>query len=114
MKPGPHEITKLLRDWSTGDETALDRLMPLVYDELHRLAHQHMKRELLSKGRLDEAQPLLEDAIRKNSGDLRARARLALLITLRGKFREAEAAIPAILKDARNNRSYHRFYSVHG
>ena len=29
----------------SGDRAALDRLMPLVYDELHRLAHQYMKRE---------------------------------------------------------------------
>jgi TolB-like protein/Flp pilus assembly protein TadD/predicted Ser/Thr protein kinase len=62
---------------------------------------------LIAKGRLDEAQPLLEDAINKNSGDLRARSRLALLIALRGKFQEAEAAIPPILKQARNNRAYH-------
>ena len=45
MKPAPNEITQLLKDWSGGDQTALDRLMPLVYDELHRLAHQHMRRE---------------------------------------------------------------------
>lgn len=45
MTAGPHEITKLLKDWSSGDRAALDRLMPLVYDELHRLAHQYMKRE---------------------------------------------------------------------
>jgi RNA polymerase sigma factor (TIGR02999 family) len=45
MTAGQHEITKLLKDWSNGDRAALDRLMPLVYDELHRLAHQYMKRE---------------------------------------------------------------------
>lgn len=44
-EPAPHEITKLLKDWSGGDSTALDRLIPLVYEELHRLAHQHMRRE---------------------------------------------------------------------
>jgi RNA polymerase sigma factor (TIGR02999 family) len=44
-KPAPHEITKLLEDWSGGGSTALDRLIPLVYDELHRLAHQHMRGE---------------------------------------------------------------------
>src|SRR5215203_1201842 len=44
-KPAPDEITKLLKDWSGGDSTALDRLIPLVYEELHRLAHQHMRRE---------------------------------------------------------------------
>jgi serine/threonine-protein kinase len=64
-------------------------------------------RALIEKGRLDEAQPLVEDAVQKNSGDLRARARLALIFALRGKFREAEAAIPPILDQARNNRAYH-------
>ena len=62
---------------------------------------------LMAKGRLDEAQPLLEGAVKKNSGDLRARGRLALLLALRGKFQEAEAAIPPILEQARNNRGYH-------
>ena len=62
---------------------------------------------LMAKGRLDEAQPLLEEAVKKNSGDLRARGRLALLFALRGKLQEAEAAIPSILKEARNNRGYH-------
>ena len=44
-EPASHEITKLLKDWSGGDSTARDRLIPLVYDQLHRLAHQHMRRE---------------------------------------------------------------------
>lgn len=41
----PKEVTQLLADWSHGDQSALDRLMPLVYDELRRLAHRHMARE---------------------------------------------------------------------
>src|SRR2546423_11890468 len=45
MTPATHEVTKLLKAWSDGDESALDKLMPLVYDELHRLARQHMRRE---------------------------------------------------------------------
>ena len=45
MTPAPHGVTRLLKDWSDGDQTALDQLMPLVYDELRRLAHQHMRRE---------------------------------------------------------------------
>lgn len=44
-EPAPHEITKLLKDWANGDSTALEKVIPLVYDELHRLAHQHMRRE---------------------------------------------------------------------
>lgn len=43
--PSPHEVTQLLIDWSQGDRAALDRLMPLVYDELRRLAHHYMSRE---------------------------------------------------------------------
>lgn len=41
----PHEVTQLLVAWSNGDKTALDRLMPLVYMELSRLAHLYMGRE---------------------------------------------------------------------
>jgi RNA polymerase sigma factor (TIGR02999 family) len=35
----------LLRAWTAGDRRALDELTPIVYDELHRLAHRYMKRE---------------------------------------------------------------------
>src|SRR5215510_464616 len=38
-------ITQLLERWSEGDRSALDELMPLVYDELHRLAGRHLARE---------------------------------------------------------------------
>ncbi len=38
-------ITQLLKRWERGDEKALDRLMPLVYDELHRLATAYLRRE---------------------------------------------------------------------
>jgi RNA polymerase sigma factor (TIGR02999 family) len=41
----PNEVTRLLDDWSGGDREALDKLMPLVYDELRRLAHRHMAHE---------------------------------------------------------------------
>jgi len=41
----PHEVTRLLEAWSHGDREALDRLAPLVYDELRRLAHRYMSRE---------------------------------------------------------------------
>jgi RNA polymerase sigma factor (TIGR02999 family) len=44
-RPEPHEITGLLVAWGDGDRSALERLMPLVYDELHRLAHRYMSRE---------------------------------------------------------------------
>lgn len=40
-----HEITSLLRAWCEGDPKALERLMPLVYRELHEAAHRQMARE---------------------------------------------------------------------
>lgn len=43
--PTEGEITQLLVDWREGDEAALKKLLPLVYDELHRLAHAYMRRE---------------------------------------------------------------------
>lgn len=45
MTPSPESITQLLIEWRDGDEKALDRLIPLVYDELNRLAHRYMRRE---------------------------------------------------------------------
>lgn len=45
MTPSTHEVTQLLRAWSNGDKDALERLTPLVYDELYRTAHRHMARE---------------------------------------------------------------------
>jgi RNA polymerase sigma factor (TIGR02999 family) len=41
----PEQVTQLLVDWGNGDRTALDRLIPLVYDELRRLARYYMRRE---------------------------------------------------------------------
>src|SRR5713226_10389198 len=39
------EITDLLKAWRTGDNTALDRLTPLVYEQLRRMARRHMRNE---------------------------------------------------------------------
>jgi len=39
------EVTGLLADWRKGDQAALNRLLPLVYDELRRLARSHMRAE---------------------------------------------------------------------
>lgn len=39
------DITALLVDWNNGDKSAIDRLLPLVERELHRLAHSYMRRE---------------------------------------------------------------------
>src|SRR5437879_12995399 len=37
-----HQVTQLLADWSEGDEAALEKLTPVVYEELRRLAHRYM------------------------------------------------------------------------
>jgi RNA polymerase sigma factor (TIGR02999 family) len=44
-KPSPKEITQLLLAWSHGQQSALDQLIPLVHDELHRIAKRYMGRE---------------------------------------------------------------------
>src|SRR4029453_1722904 len=39
------DVTRLLINWGNGDQAALDELIPLVYDELRRLAGRYMRRE---------------------------------------------------------------------
>jgi len=56
----PHQITRLLKLWSGGDQEALEQLMPLVYAELHRLAHQHMRRE--KAGHILQTSALINEA----------------------------------------------------
>ena len=56
----PHLVTTLLKKWSDGDERALEQLMPLVHDELHRLAHQHMRRE--GPGHILQTSALINEA----------------------------------------------------
>jgi RNA polymerase sigma factor (TIGR02999 family) len=41
----PSQVSKLLQDWRDGDREALDALLPLVYEELRRLAHHHLRNE---------------------------------------------------------------------
>ena len=45
MESVSHQVTQLLHAWSEGEPQALDRLTPLVYEELHRLARRHMAHE---------------------------------------------------------------------
>ena len=61
------DVTGLLLAWSAGDQAALDKLMPLVYAELHRLAKRHMGREhaghtLQTSALVNEAYMRLVDA----------------------------------------------------
>ena len=65
------EVTQLLGAWSGGDERALEKLIPLVQPELHRLAHHYMSREraghtLQTTALLDEAYLLLVDHTKRN------------------------------------------------
>jgi RNA polymerase sigma factor (TIGR02999 family) len=43
--PSVHDVTDLLLSWRQGDAAALDRLVPLVYDELRRVARRHLRGE---------------------------------------------------------------------
>jgi RNA polymerase sigma factor (TIGR02999 family) len=45
MSHTPEDVTSMLIQWSDGDRAALDRLMPVVYDELHRIAERYFRRE---------------------------------------------------------------------
>src|SRR5437867_11728405 len=65
------EVTRLLADWSGGDNDALERLIPLVQPELHRLAHHYMSREavghtLQTTALLNEAYLHLVDDPKRN------------------------------------------------
>ncbi|HEX6042902.1 MAG TPA: sigma-70 family RNA polymerase sigma factor [Pyrinomonadaceae bacterium] len=64
MKKDPprqeHEITQLLAAWTEGNQSALDELYPLVYDELHRLARRYMSRE--RKGHTLQTTALINEA----------------------------------------------------
>jgi len=41
----PSEVTQLLIDWRNGDRSAIDKLMPIVYEELRRIARRYMRQE---------------------------------------------------------------------
>jgi RNA polymerase sigma-70 factor (ECF subfamily) len=58
--PSQQEVTRLLADWSDGDEGALGKLIPLVQPELHRLAHHYMRKE--GTGRTLQTTALLNEA----------------------------------------------------
>jgi len=55
-----HEVTNLLSAWSQGDRTALDDLIPIVYSELRRRAHNYLRRE--QKGHSIQTTALINDA----------------------------------------------------
>jgi RNA polymerase sigma factor (TIGR02999 family) len=59
----PQQVTELLFQWRNGDASAVDKLIPLVEPELHRLAHQYMSRE--RPGQTLQTTALLNDAYLK-------------------------------------------------
>jgi RNA polymerase sigma factor (TIGR02999 family) len=61
-----HKITRLLHNWSGGDDQALDELFPLVYDELHRQAGNYLRRE--RPGHTLQTTALLHEAYIRLSG----------------------------------------------
>jgi RNA polymerase sigma-70 factor, ECF subfamily len=63
---GPGEVTRLLHAAVGGDREALDRLVPLVYEDLHRLAHRQLNRE--GGGHTLQTTGLVHEAYMKLSG----------------------------------------------
>ena len=71
MQLPSEQITQLLQSWNEGDQAAIDKLMPLVYDELHRLAQRYMADErpghtLQTTALINEAYVRLVDSAHTN------------------------------------------------
>lgn len=66
MDSSPNEITRLLIDWSNGNDQALDKLLPLVYDELHQMAGRYMSRQ--NPGHTLQTTALINEAFLKLVG----------------------------------------------
>jgi RNA polymerase sigma-70 factor, ECF subfamily len=60
MEGSANQITLLLQNWSQGDERAIEQLIPLVYDELHRMARRYMSAE--KSGHTLQATALVNEA----------------------------------------------------
>ena len=54
------QLTRILNEWSAGDRSALERLTPLVYEELHRIAERKMGEE--QRGHLLQPSALVNEA----------------------------------------------------
>jgi RNA polymerase sigma factor (TIGR02999 family) len=71
MQSPAEQITQLLQSWNQGDQDAIDKLVPLVYDELHRLAQRYMADErpdhtLQTTALINEAYVRLVDSAHAN------------------------------------------------
>ena len=60
VSPNSEEVMRLLAEWKSGDRAALDRLMPIVYSEMRRLAAYHLKNERV--GHTLQATALIHEA----------------------------------------------------
>ena len=79
--PSPVDVTELLMDWGNGNRAALDSLMPLVYDELHRLAARQIRKESPGhrcKPRCWSTKPISASSIKLGCAGRTARSSLAL------------------------------------
>jgi RNA polymerase sigma factor (TIGR02999 family) len=63
---GPQQVTRLLNEWSAGSEVALDKLMPIVYDELRKMAKRYMSGQ--NPGHTFQTTELIHEAYVKLAG----------------------------------------------
>lgn len=64
--PSSAQVTQLLRSWSAGDQAALEKLTPLIYSELHRLARGYMRQE--REGHILRTTALINEAFHPHGG----------------------------------------------
>ena len=69
--PAPEQVTQLLVEWQSGSKQALDRLVPLVYNELRAIAGRHLSRE--SRSHTLQSTALAHEAYLKLIGQRRVR-----------------------------------------
>jgi RNA polymerase sigma factor (TIGR02999 family) len=101
MSATPREVTQLLQAWRDGDESALERLMPMVYDELRRMAQWFMRNE--RKGHTLQTSALINEAylrlVERGGGDWQGRAHF---------FGVAAQAMRRVLVDYARARNYQK------
>jgi RNA polymerase sigma-70 factor, ECF subfamily len=96
-------VTELLLDWQQGDQGALERLTPLVYDELRRIAHSYMQRE--RNGHTLETAALVNEAYLRLAGqqDIEWQSRKHFF-----------AAIAQVMRHILVDHARRRHYAKHG
>jgi RNA polymerase sigma factor (TIGR02999 family) len=101
MSAIPREVTQLLQAWREGDESALEQLMPMVYDELRRIAQWFMRNE--RKGHTLQTSALINEAylrlVERDGVDWQGRAHF---------FGVAAQAMRRVLVDYARARNYQK------